>query len=82
MGIGPLELAIAVLRAPAGSFVPSQREFSSIPAALGFDRHFRRGSSLAGGAGQNALRSEGEILVHDDRSVGGSGAKFVRNPAV
>jgi hypothetical protein len=46
-------VAIAVLRALAGLFVPSQREFSSIPAALGFDRFFWPELFGACGAGQN-----------------------------
>jgi hypothetical protein len=43
---------LAALRALAGSFIPSQRPFSSIPAALGFDRHFgTRSSAHAAQAG-------------------------------
>jgi hypothetical protein len=91
MGIRPLQSAIAVLRALAGSFVPSQREFSTIPAALGFDRYFGAGlrrirrRAKPSQPGAKPPRPRGDILDHDDRGFREGKARGddpVRNPSM
>jgi hypothetical protein len=68
-----------MVRALAGSFVPSQREFSSIPAALGFDRHFLARTFGACGAAQKASQPS-TILDHDVAWVREAGTRAGAQP--